>query len=154
MQDAFGPTTPQRLVQVFCEYLWSGRFIETAEHLLADDFVFRSASDRHVFGREQFVDHLRHSRSLTEQRYEVLECICEASRVFARVRVSDVGNGSAVTVMRVGAALFRCELETVNVEWMLGDLGGADPFFYFVRNRIKEVWVSEELAARPPREGT
>jgi len=155
MQFVFGATTQRResrsLIDSFFACLWSGRHIAMAEHLLADDFEFRSASDQEIVGRELFVKRLPYACPFTEWQYDVIDCVCEANCAFARVRVSRAGVGDgegAITVTRIGAALFRLELETIDEEWALSDLEGADPIFHFARNRIKEVWVSEALAER------
>lgn len=144
-QSALEPIAARSLVRTFCECLWNRRDSVVAEHLLADDFVFKSSRKHEIVGRRAFIDHVHQTPSHAERRYELLDCVCEGNYAFARVRVSFVEAGSYRTAEREGAALFRCELETPDVEWMLGDLGGADPFFHFVRHRIAEVWASEEL---------
>ena len=153
LQFAFGATTQRRetqsVIDRFFDCLWSGRHIAVAEHLLADDFAFRRASDHEIVGRGQFVERLPSADPVTEWQYEVIDCVCEANYAFARVRMSRAGvagRGGAVTVPRIGAALFRLELDTIDEEWGLGDLGDVNPFFHLVRIRIKDVWVSEALA--------
>jgi hypothetical protein len=138
------------LVQSFCEGIWDGSELATADALLTDDFVFHDSCERAIAGRAPFVEYVRRARRRVERRYALLDCVCEADRAFARVRVSCApfaGDGATGPAQRVGAAWFRCERHTIDVEWMLGDLGGADPFFHFVRSRIAEVWVSQELTA-------
>lgn len=151
----FGPITPPRLIHAFCDYIWNGRDISAAEHLLADNFIFRSHVTTRFVGRPKFAEYVRHTAAAGDRRYEVVDCLCAANRAFARVRVSSAALGDAGsqdTVERLGRRLFRCELESADVEWMLGDLGGADPYFHFARNRISDVWVCRSWRRdhRPP----
>lgn len=126
-------TTP-RLVQLFYDQIWNAGDTEAATGLLAEDFCFRGSLGPQMRGREPFCDYVRSVRgALHGYRCEILDCVTEEVRAFARMRFSGehVGTfrGFAPTgkpVAWLGAALFRIEEARIAELWVLGDLISLD----------------------------
>lgn len=122
------------LVDAFYARIWNAGDVAAASELLADAFVFRGSLGAELRGRERFLDYVRMVRSaLDDYRCDILECVREGDRAFARMRFSGrhvgVFRGFAPThkpVEWAGAALFRFEHDRIAELWVLGDLAGLD----------------------------
>lgn len=125
---------PRNLVSAFYERIWNAGELSAATELLSPDFAFRGSLGNQLQGRESFGDYVRTVRSaLAQYRCEVLECVVEKERAFAKMRFSGMHvatfRGFAPTgklVSWLGAALFRCEGGVIAELWVLGDLAGLD----------------------------
>ena len=77
------------LVQQFYERIWNAGEEGAASALLAEEFVFRGSFGSSTRGREAFLDYVRSVRgSLAEYRCDILDCLSESQRAFARMRFS------------------------------------------------------------------
>lgn len=122
------------LVDAFYSRIWNGGDLDAASSLLTDTFVFRGSLGTELHGREPFLGYVRMVRAaLDEYRCDILDCVSEADRAFARMRFSGkhVGmfRGFAPThepVEWAGAALFRFERDRIAELWVLGDLASLD----------------------------
>ena len=122
------------LVQQFYERIWNAGEEGAAAALLAEDFVFRGSLGSSTRGREAFLDYVRSVRgSLAEYRCDILECVSENERAFARMRFSGRHVGSfrgyspsGKLVEWSGAALFSFDKDVIAELWVLGDLYGLD----------------------------
>ena len=77
------------LVDAFYTRIWNDGDVAAAEELLADTFVFRGSLGAELRGRDQFLDYVRMVRSaLDGYRCDILECVREDDRAFARMRFS------------------------------------------------------------------
>lgn len=122
------------LVDAFYARIWNDGALDAASALLADAFVFRGSLGAELRGRDQFLDYVRMVRSaLAGYRCDILDCVSEGDRAFARMRFSGthvgVFRGFAPTHQPVewaGAALFRFEHDRIAELWVLGDLSGLD----------------------------
>jgi predicted ester cyclase len=118
------------LVQAFYNRIWNDGDTGAADELLAADFIFRGSLGAEMRGRAAFCDYVRMVRSALEPyRCDILECVTEDERAFAKMRFSGthVGpfRGYAPTGMGVqwlGAALFRVQRPVIAELWVLGDL--------------------------------
>jgi len=126
-------STPE-LVQQFYARIWNAGDLSAASDLLAADFEFRGSLGTEVGGHNAFKDYVRSVRdSLSDYRCEILACVAEGERAFAKMRFSGRHaasfRGYAPTGRRVqwlGAALFRFEGDRIAEVWVLGDLAGLD----------------------------
>jgi steroid delta-isomerase-like uncharacterized protein len=126
-------TTPD-LVRAFYERIWNTGDLGAIPALLAERFVFRGSLGTELRGRDAFADYVRAVRgSLADYRCEILDCVTEGDRAFARMRFSGrhaaTFRGNAPTgkpVHWVGAALFRFADGVIAEAWVLGDLAGLD----------------------------
>lgn len=124
----------RRLVRAFYERIWNAGELEAARELLAADFAFRGSLGPTTRGREAFCEYVRSVRSaLADYRCEILDCVTEDQKAFAKMRFCGVhvGNfrGHAPTgrpVQWLGAALFRCANGLIAELWVLGDLASLD----------------------------
>lgn len=126
-------TTPN-LVHAFSERIWTAGDLDAASDLLASDFVFRGSLGAELRGREAFAEYVRSvRRALADCRCDVLECVAEEDRAFAKMRFG----GRHVRMFRgfpptgkpvewVGAALFRFDGRAIADVWVLGNLAGLD----------------------------
>jgi steroid delta-isomerase-like uncharacterized protein len=122
------------LVEAFYGRIWNAGDLAAANDLLAEDFCFRGSLGTELQGREPFKNYVRSIRdALGDYRCEILECVTEGNRAFAKMRFSGVHvarfRGYARTgkpVHWLGAALFRFHNETIAELWVLGDLAGLD----------------------------
>src|SRR5262249_15501740 len=102
--------------------------------LLAEGFAFRGSLGQGMRGHTAFAHYVRSLReSLSEYRCDILDCVSERDRAFARIRCSGLHTGAfrgfAPTGRRVhwlAAALFRFEQGLISELWVLGDLAGLD----------------------------
>lgn len=122
------------LVDAFYRRIWNAGELDAAASLLSDAFVFRGSLGAELKGREAFLDYVRMVRSaLGDYRCDVLDCVTEGDRAFARMRFSGrhvgVFRGFAPTGQPVhwsGAAWFRFDGDAIAELWVLGDLAGLD----------------------------
>lgn len=126
-------STP-RLVKAFYERIWNAGDIQAAAELLDENFVFRGSLGSQTTGRQEFLNYVRSIRdALSDYHCEILECVTEGVRAFARMRFTGVHTGQfrhfAPTDLPVrwdGAALFRFEAKRIGALWVLGDLAALD----------------------------
>ena len=126
-------STPD-LVQSFYDCIWNAGQIDAIPRLLARDFTFRGSLGDQIRGHEAFADYVRSVRgSLTNYRCNILDCVHEETRVFAKMRFSGLHSGvfrgcppTGLPVWWDGAALFRFESGVIAELWVLGDLLGLD----------------------------
>jgi len=124
---------PRDLVRAFYERIWNGEDMDAAAELLAVDVSYRGGLGAEVCGRASLCDYVRTVRSaLEDYRCEILDCVSERTKVFAKLRFSGVHVGSlrdrgpkARTVVWLGAALFRIEHRVITEVWVLGDCTAA-----------------------------
>ena len=123
-----------KLVEAFYERIWNHGDLEAADALLTDDFVFRGSLGAELRGVAAFIGYVCAVReSLIGYRCEILECVAEGNRAFAKVRFGGrhIGTfrGYAPTGKHVewlGAALFKFEASAISELWVLGDLTSLD----------------------------
>jgi predicted ester cyclase len=121
------------LVESFYERIWNAGD-ERAQDLLAREFIFRGSLGTEAHGPKEFLAYVRSVRgSLADYHCEILECVTELPRAFARMLFS----GSHVVSFRGfeptgksvqwhGAALFTFREGLISKLWVLGDLFGLD----------------------------
>jgi steroid delta-isomerase-like uncharacterized protein len=122
------------LVVAFYEEIWNRGNVEASRALLTEDFEFRGSLEADERGRAGFVVYVQAvRRALADYHCEILECVTEGDRAFAKMRFAGrhVGTfrGYAPTGQPVhwaGAALFRFEGARIAQLWVLGDLAGLD----------------------------
>jgi predicted ester cyclase len=123
-----------KLVELFYERIWNAGDLEAIADLLSEDFSFRGSLGAERRGREGFKDYVRSVReALANYQCEILECVTEGNRAFAKMRFSGIHasefRGYLPTGMPVhwlGAALFHFAENTIAGLWVLGDLAGLD----------------------------
>lgn len=133
------------LVKAFYERIWNAGDLEAAEELLAPGLSFRGSLGAELRGRGAFLDYVRSVRSaLSGYHCEIVECVAEEDRAFARMRFSGRHaarfRGFAPTgrdVTWAGAALFHFSGGVIADVWVLGDLAGLDAI------------LAEQAAPRP-----
>lgn len=126
-------STP-KLVEAFYQRIWNDGDLDAARELLTDDFVFRGSLGAELRGIAAFMGYVRSVRdALAGYRCDILECVSEGERAFAKMRFGGrhVGTfrGYAPTgkpVQWLGAALFRFEGPAIADLWVLGDLVSLD----------------------------
>ena len=126
-------TTPD-LVRAFYERIWNDGDLGAASELLAPGLSFRGSLGAELHGRDAFLDYVRSVRStLSDYCCEIVECVTEEDRAFARMRFSGRHTapfrGFAPTGREVSwaaAALFRVSDGVIEDVWVLGDLAGLD----------------------------
>lgn len=126
-------STPH-LVEQFYSRIWNAGEHHATADILAEDFAFRGSLGSELNGREAFEGYVRSVRgALAEYRCEILECVAEGDRAFAKMRFcgrhTAEFRGYAPTgrlVEWLGAALFRFEENRITELWVLGDLAGLD----------------------------
>lgn len=122
------------LVEQFYSRIWNAGEHDAALEILSDDFAFRGSLGSELRGRDAFKGYVSSIRgALSEYRCDILECVAEEDRAFAKMRFSGrhtaVFRGHAPTgrlVDWLGAALFRFEKNQITELWVLGDLAGLD----------------------------
>jgi len=123
-----------KLVQQFYDRIWNSGDLDAVGTLLSEDFLFRGSLGSESKGRVGFADYVRSVRgSLSNYRCEILECVTEDKRAFAKMRFSGMhtrefrGNPpTGLLVHWLGAALFRFEEDGIAELWVLGDMNGLD----------------------------
>ena len=126
-------STP-KLVEQFYDRIWNAGDLNAASDLLADDFAFRGSLGTELSGHNAFKEYVRSVRdSLSEYQCEILTCVAEGERAFAKMRFSGRHTASfrgyeptGKPVHWLGAALFRFKGDRIAEVWVLGDLGGLD----------------------------
>lgn len=126
-------STP-RPIEAFYDRIWNAGDLDAASELLSEDFSFRGSLGAELRGREAFKDYVRSVRAaLADYRCEILECVTEGGRAFAKMRFSGVHvapfRGYPATrkpVYWLGAALFRFDDHSIHELWVLGDLAGLE----------------------------
>ena len=134
LQRDGGNMRAPKLVEAFYERIWNAGDLDAVSDLLIKDFSFRGSLGTELRGREVFKDYVRSVGSaLANYRCEVLECVAEEKRAFAKMRFSGVHvapfRGYPPTgkpVHWLGAALFSFEDQAIAELWVLGDLAGLD----------------------------
>jgi len=126
-------STP-KLVEQFYTRIWNAGDLSAVSDLLAADFAFRGSLGTELRGHNAFEEYVRSVRdSLSDYRCEILTCVAEGERAFAKMRFSGRHTASfrgfeptGKPVHWLGAALFRFEGESIAEVWVLGDLAGLD----------------------------
>lgn len=121
-------------VEAFYERIWNAGDLDAAVALLTDEFVFRGSLGDELQGRDAFLAYVQAVRSaLADYHCEILECVTEHDRAFAKMRFSGrhvgVFRGFPPTGQPVhwsGAALFRFDGPSIAQLWVLGDLLGLE----------------------------
>jgi predicted ester cyclase len=122
------------LVRGFYERIWNAGDFQAIPGLLAPDFKFRGSLGVEVRSHEGFERYVRSIRgALSEYRCEILDCVAETDRAFARMRFSGIHTGifrgyppTGKPVYWLGAALFHFKGGLITDLWVLGDLAGLD----------------------------
>lgn len=123
-----------KLVQQFYERIWNRGDLDAVVDLLHEDFLFRGSLGSERRGREGFTDYVRSVRgALSDYRCEILDCVTQDDRAFAKMRFSGVHTRefrshppTGFPVHWLGAALFRFSENLIAELWVLGDLAGLD----------------------------
>jgi len=126
-------STPS-LVNAFYERIWNAGELDAASELLTPDFSFRGSLGDELRGPAPFLDYVRAVRAaLAGYRCEILDCVAEDDRAFARMRFSGLHTApfrgfpaTGKEVHWLGAALFRFDRGAIAELWVLGDLTGLD----------------------------
>jgi len=126
-------STPSLVID-FYQRIWNAGDQGAVREILAADFAFRGSLGTELKGQAPFWDYVCAVRSaLADYRCDILECVCEADRAFAKMYFSGlhVGNfrGHRPTGLPVhwyGTALFRFAEGRIQELWVLGDLAGLD----------------------------
>src|SRR5579872_5688296 len=83
------PTPANELVRAFYDRIWNAGDLSALPDLLSPGFVFRGSLGNELEGWNAFSNYVRSVRgALAEYRCEILECVSEADRVFAKMRFS------------------------------------------------------------------
>jgi steroid delta-isomerase-like uncharacterized protein len=137
-------STP-KLVSAFYGRIWNAGDLDAANELLAEDFSFRGSLGVELQGVHAFKEYVESIRTaLGEYRCEIMDCVAEDDRAFAKVRFSGrhvgtfLGYPSTVRpVQWLGAAWFRFSGELIAEVWVLGGRGRAGESVkgYFLKNR-------------------
>jgi predicted ester cyclase len=126
--------TAHPLVRAFYARIGNAGDDAAAAELLAADFSFRGSLGTETRGHAAFLNYVRSVRAaLAEDRCDILECVVDGDRAFAKMRFS----GRHVAPFRgfeatgnvvewLGAALFRFEGKVIADLWVLGYLAGLD----------------------------
>ena|ERR1700761_305647 len=122
------------LVEAFYERIWNAGDSAGISELLAPDFRFRGSLGDELCGWEAFASYKRSVRTALDNYHcEILDCVSEADRAFAKMQFSGRHVGlfrgyepTGKSVSWMGAALFRFEAPTIKELWVLGDLWGLD----------------------------
>jgi steroid delta-isomerase-like uncharacterized protein len=122
------------LVAAFYSRIWNDGDLAATDELLSKEVCFRASLGPEMRGHEAFRDYVRSVRgALAGYRCEILDCVSEGSKAFAKMRFSGTHAASfrgypptGKPVQWVGAALFRFDREVIAELWVLGDLFGLD----------------------------
>jgi len=121
-------------VTAFYERVWNAGDFHLIPELLAEDFVFRGSLGDEMTGHGPFEEYAKLLRgALGNYHCEVLECVYEGDKAFAKMRFSGIHSGlfrgrepTGKTVEWDSAALFRFEGNRIAELWVLGDLEALD----------------------------
>ena len=122
------------LVEAFYSRIWNQGDLAATSDLLSKEFCFRGSLGVELRGSDALGDYVRSVRgALADYHCEVLDCVAEQSRAFAKMRFSGIHvapfRGYQPTgrpVHWLGAALFLLDGERISELWVLGDLAGLD----------------------------
>jgi len=122
------------LVTAFYERIWNGGDLAGVSELLAPDLEFRGSLGAELRGREAFREYVTSTRTaLSGYRCEILDCVSEGDRAFARLRFSGRHVGllrgrapSGKHVSWLAAALFQMRGPQISSVWVLGDMAALD----------------------------
>ena len=126
-------STP-KLVEQFYARIWNAGDLDAASDLLTADFSFRGSLGTELSGHKAFEEYVRSVRdSLSDYRCEILTCVAEGERAFAKMRFSGRHTAgfrgyepTGKSIHWLGAALFRFEDDHIAELWVVGDLTGLD----------------------------
>lgn len=126
-------STPS-IVTDFYERIWNAGDFAAIPELLAEGFLFRSSLGYELRGHQEFRDYVCSVHgSLSNYRCDILDCVTEGYRAFARMRFSGLHTGifrgfqpTHKQVQWLGAALFHFKLGVISELWVLGDLASLD----------------------------
>jgi steroid delta-isomerase-like uncharacterized protein len=124
------PKYTSGLVREFYERIWNAGDLDAATQLLTPDFAFRGSLGLEMRGRAAFCEYVRSVRSaLDGYRCDILDCVTEGEKSFAKMRFSGVHVGvfrgyppTGQLVQWLGAALFKIRGQHIAELWVLGDL--------------------------------
>ena len=122
------------LVEAFYARIWNSGDLAAAADLLGDEFCFRGSLGAEMRGRDAFLEYVRSVRgALADYRCEILDCIAEGNKAFAKMRFGGVHvapfrdyQPTRKPVHWLGAALFYFDGGYIAELWVLGDLAGLD----------------------------
>ncbi|MBX9720630.1 MAG: ester cyclase [Candidatus Obscuribacterales bacterium] len=129
------------LVSRFYERIWNNGELDAILELLVNDFSFRGSLGPEMLGQDAFRQYVCSVRSsLSNYRCEILDCVCEDDRAFAKMRFSGIHTGifrgyepTNKEVWWLGAALFRIKGNRISELWVLGDVAGLDSMLKSMR---------------------
>jgi predicted ester cyclase len=121
--------TPAEFVSAYA-HMWNDGKFDRIRELAHADLTFRGALGLDTRGFDGFIAYARSIRhSLDDYRCEVLDCVSDANRAFARmqyrglhVRTFFGHEPTGLPVQWVGAALFQLNEGKLADLWVLGDL--------------------------------
>ena len=122
------------VVTDFYNRIWNSGDLAATSDLLIDGFSFRGSLGNEMRGPDAFRDYVRSVRgSLAHYHCEVLDCVTEGNKAFAKMRFAGVHTApfrgyepTGKLVHWFGAALFILDGNRVAELWVLGDLVGLD----------------------------
>jgi len=83
-----------QLVQAFYDRIWNAGDTGAADELLAEDFAFRGSLGPEMRGRAAFCDYVQMVRAALDRYHcDILDCVTEGDRVFAKMRFSGIHVG-------------------------------------------------------------
>jgi predicted ester cyclase len=126
-------TTPS-VVETFYSQIWNRDDLSAISALLSKDFRFRGSLGSELRGHDAFGVYVRSvRRALADYHCEILDCVTEQNKAFAKMRFSGIHvapfRGHQPTgkpVHWLGAALFLLDGGLISELWVLGDLSGLD----------------------------
>jgi predicted ester cyclase len=124
------------LVEAFYSRIWNDGDLAATRDLLSTEFRFRGSLGVEMRGHDAFENCVRSVRgALAAYHCEILDCVAEGSKAFAKMRFSGVHvapfrgfHPSGKSVHWLGAALFLFDHNRIAAVWVLGDLAGLDGF--------------------------
>jgi len=122
------------VVTAFYERIWNAGDLAGVSELLAPDLAFRGSLGAELRGRDAFREYVTSTRAaLAGYRCEILDCVSEGDRAFAKLRFSGRHVGalrgrapSGQHVSWLAAALFQIRGAQISNVWVLGDLVALD----------------------------
>ena len=129
----YAMSTPY-LVEEFYSRIWNQGDVSAASEILTEDFEFRGSLGSELRGVEAFKQYVESVRTpIAGYRCEILDCVAEGGRAFAKMRFSGRHVGTFRSflptnkqVFWMGAALFDFANGKIRQLWVLGDLAGLD----------------------------
>lgn len=122
------------LVEQFYAVIWNKGDLDAVSELIAENFLFRGSLGTELIGRAAFKNYVRSIRgSLSDYHCEIVTCVAEGDRAFAKMHFSGRHTGSfrgheptGKPIHWPGAALFRFEDNRIAEVWVVGDLAALD----------------------------